>query len=94
MKEFMSLVQNVSDKALFFKDKADSLDARVLELELEMNGLKNQLNEKNEEIRSITIAQETQKTSLESASNPTNDLNDRIDELVREIDGCLLRLKK
>ncbi len=90
----MSLIQTVSNKALLFKEKSVQLEARVLELESEIDHLKRELEERNEAILAIKSTQGAQKSSLENHSNSSTDLNDRIDELVREIDACLMHLKK
>ena len=90
----MSLIQNVSDKALYFKKKSEQLDTHVLELQQEIAALKQDLNERNEELFKLKAAREVQNISQESQTNTSVDLNDRIDELVREIDACLMHLKK
>jgi uncharacterized coiled-coil DUF342 family protein len=90
----MSIIQNVSDKALYFKLKSAQLDARVLELQNEITSLKNDLNERNAEIEELKSKREVEIMSQDLPANAPTDLNARIDELVREIDACLLHLKK
>lgn len=90
----MSLIQNVSDKALFFKTKSMQLDTRVLELQNEIDTLKQDLKERNAEIEQLQLKREVQNTSQETSSSAPMDMNARIDELVREIDACLMHLKR
>ena len=90
----MSLIQNVSDKALYFKTKSAQLDAHVIELQSEINALRQDLNERNAEIEQLKLKREVQNTSQEVTSNVSVDMNARIDELVREIDACLMHLKR
>jgi phage shock protein A len=90
----MSLIQNVSDKALYFKTKSAQLDARVIELQSEINALRQDLNERNAEIEQLKLKREVQNTSQEVTSYVSVDMNARIDELVREIDACLMHLKR
>jgi phage shock protein A len=90
----MSLIQNVSDKALYFKTKSAQLDARVIELQSEINALRQDLNERNAEIEQLKLKREVQNTSQEVTSHVSVDMNARIDELVREIDACLMHLKR
>jgi chromosome segregation ATPase len=94
VEDFMSLIQNVSDKALYFKKKSEQLDTHVVELQQEIAALKQDLNERNEELFELKTTREVQNISQESQTNTSVDLNDRIDELVREIDACLMHLKK
>jgi predicted nucleic acid-binding Zn-ribbon protein len=70
------------------------LDTHVVELQQEIAALKQDLNERNEELFELKTAREVQNISQESQTNTSVDLNDRIDELVREIDACLMHLKK
>ncbi|GEM_PF-3129012 len=94
MEDFLSLIQNVSDKALYFKSKSEGLEARVLELQNEISSLKKDLNERNAEIESLRSKREVEIISQNVPANASVDLNARIDELVREIDACLLHLKR
>lgn len=94
MEDFLSLIQNVSDKALYFKTKSEELNARVLELQNEITSLKNDLNERNAEIETLKSKREVEIVSQNALTKPPVDLNARIDELVREIDACLLHLKR
>jgi predicted nucleic acid-binding Zn-ribbon protein len=70
------------------------LDTHVVELQQEIAALKQDLNERNEELFELKTTREVQNISQESQTNTSVDLNDRIDELVREIDACLMHLKK
>jgi len=94
VEDFLSLIQNVSDKALYFKSKSEGLEARVLELQNEISSLKKDLNERNAEIESLRSKREVEIISQNVPANASVDLNARIDELVREIDACLLHLKR
>jgi uncharacterized coiled-coil DUF342 family protein len=94
VEDFLSLIQNVSDKALYFKTKSEELNARVLELQNEITSLKNDLNERNAEIETLKSKREVEIVSQNALTKPPVDLNARIDELVREIDACLLHLKR
>ena len=94
MEDFLSLIQNVSDKALYFKTKAEELNALVLELQNEIASLRNDLNERNAEIETLKSKREVEIVNQNVPTNTPEDLNARIDELVREIDACLLHLKR
>jgi phage shock protein A len=90
----MSLIQNVSDKALYFKTKSAQLDARVIDLQSEIDVLRQDLNERNAEIEQLKLKRQVQNTSQDVTSHVPVDMNARIDELVREIDACLMHLKR
>jgi uncharacterized coiled-coil DUF342 family protein len=94
VEDFLSLIQNVSDKALYFKTKAEELNALVLELQNEIASLRNDLNERNAEIETLKSKREVEIVNQNVPTNTPEDLNARIDELVREIDACLLHLKR
>jgi uncharacterized coiled-coil DUF342 family protein len=94
VEDFLSLIQSVSDKALYFKSKSQELSARILELQNEISSLKQELNERSAEIEELKSKRSVENMSQEASIHLEVDMNARIDELVREIDACLLHLKK
>jgi uncharacterized coiled-coil DUF342 family protein len=94
VEDFLSLIQSVSDKALYFKSKSQELSVRMLELQNEISSLKQELNERSAEIEELKSKRNVENMSQDASINVEVDMNARIDELVREIDACLLHLKK
>ena len=93
MEELLSKIQQIREKALFFKQKAADSELRVAELEGQLNQKNVRLAESTEEIQQLKISLAEMQQKLESHSQNSTNLNERIDELVREIDVCLEHLK-
>ena len=90
------LIGEIREKSMRAKDALDAEKKRSKELENELNKVKEELNSKNKELNKM----EEEINSLKSdkgtveKSIPVQSENGISDELVKEIDYCIEKLKK
>lgn len=96
MEVLTNLIQQVTDKALEFKQKTAELEVELHTVKLALNENQTQLSQSKAE--NVTLQAELERhmnnqpeNSLTTSSDEV--LNERIDALVKEIDACLALLK-
>lgn len=96
MEVLTNLIQQVTDKALEFKQKAAELEVELHTVKLSLNENQTQLSQSKAENVTLQAELERQMNNQPENSLTTSSdevLNERIDELVKEIDACLALLK-
>jgi multidrug resistance efflux pump len=96
MENLTKLIEQVSDKALGFKQKVAELEAALQAVQSELDESRNQLSQSKAENELLKADLERQMNDQpENSTIASSDelLNERIDELVKEIDACLAHLK-
>jgi chromosome segregation ATPase len=96
MENLTKLIEQVSDKALGFKQKVAELEATLQAVQSELDESRNQLSQSKAENELLKADLERQMNDQpENSTIASSDelLNERIDELVKEIDACLAHLK-
>jgi predicted nuclease with TOPRIM domain len=93
MDELTGLIQQVASRTRVLRERVTAEVAEKERLQVELNRVITENGRIQERLRELE--QEVVRLRENQVVNvPTVDLNARIDELVREIDECVLHLKK
>ncbi len=94
MKDLAVLVTSLKNKAERLIEKHQLVIQKSHQLSIEIEKLKEELNQKNQQLKILENRNSVLKISKSVDSESTKDVKLKINEMVREIDKCIAQINK